>query len=116
MIEQYFNVFDGKKIHVLKAEQLNDFIVNSNNNLTISKESVETKKICGRIRMTRAKKTFLVKNKKEKLVAIDTKNNKTYFYKNIAECSKALNIDDSNISKVLKNKRKTAGGYIFKFV
>lgn len=116
MTEQYFNVFDGKKVYVLKAEQLNDFILASNNNLTISKETVEVKKISGRIKMTKAKKSYVMKKKKEKLVAIDTKNNKTIFYKNIAECSKALNIDDSNISKVLKNKRKSAGGYIFKFV
>lgn len=34
-------------------------------------------------------------------------------YKSTAEAAKALGVDPSNISKVLKGKRKTAGGYHF---
>ena len=42
--------------------------------------------------------------------------NKITDFNSIVEASKELNIGKSNICGVLKNYRKTAGGFIFKYL
>jgi hypothetical protein len=42
--------------------------------------------------------------------------NKITDFKSIVEASKTLNIGKSNIRGVLTNSRKTAGGFIFKYL
>jgi hypothetical protein len=42
--------------------------------------------------------------------------NKIKEFESIVEASKALNIGKSNIRGVLTNYRKTAGGFIFKYL
>jgi hypothetical protein len=42
--------------------------------------------------------------------------NKIKDFNSIAEASKELNIGKSNIQGVLKNSRKTSGGFIFKYL
>lgn len=37
-------------------------------------------------------------------------------YDSLKSVSKNTNIDDSSISAVYSNKRKTAGGYVWKFI
>ena len=51
----------------------------------------------------------------KKVNQYDLKNNFIKKWNSISEASKELNIDNSSISAVCKNKRKTAGGYIWKY-
>jgi len=41
--------------------------------------------------------------------------NKIKEFKSIAGAAKELNIGKTNINGVLKNRRKTAGGFVFKY-
>lgn len=52
----------------------------------------------------------------KKLKIISIKDNIINNYKGIRECSSQLKIPHSNIIEVLKGKRKTAGGYQFKYI
>lgn len=51
----------------------------------------------------------------KKIIQFDLCNNSIKKWDCIKEASKKLNIKDSNISLVCKGKRKTAGGYIWKY-
>lgn len=51
----------------------------------------------------------------KKVEQYDRQNNIIKEYKSIKEASKILNIDSSSISAVCRKKRKTAGGYIWKY-
>ena len=121
MNEVFFNVFDGNSVNKVNANELVDFITKSKNTVSVS---VVSNKTIGRIKLTPAKKSWIMKTnvnakscvvKQRKIVAI-AKNHKRRIFSTIAECSKTLNIDDSNISKVLNGKRNTAKGYRFEYV
>lgn len=49
------------------------------------------------------------------IIQLDKNNNFIKTWKSISEASAILNIDSSSIVKVLKNKRKTAGDYVWKY-
>lgn len=49
---------------------------------------------------------------KSKILCIETKK----VYESISECSRDINIDRSNISKVCRGVSKKAGGYTFKYI
>jgi len=52
----------------------------------------------------------------KKIIQYDLEMNELNKFNSIVCASKILNIGKSNISRVLKNKRKTAGGFIFKYL
>lgn len=120
----YFNVFDGEYLHTVEQKEIVNFLSKFNSPLSIQLANVsETKVIKGRIKLTPSKHSFVARSKvkastnisSKKVVAI-AKNHKRKVFETIAECSKVLKIDDSNISKVLKGKRKTANGYRFEYI
>ena len=49
------------------------------------------------------------------IVAID-KNNKVKIFESIIECARQLNLDNRNIYYCLKNRQKSTGGYIIKYL
>jgi len=49
------------------------------------------------------------------IIQLDKNGNFIKTWKSTSEASKILNIDASSIVKVLKNKRKTAGNYVWKY-
>lgn len=49
------------------------------------------------------------------IIQLDKNNNLIKNWKSISEASDVLSIDKSSIVKVLKNKRKTAGNYVWKY-
>ena len=51
-----------------------------------------------------------------KIIQYDLEMNKIKLFDSIVQASNELIIGKSNISSVLKNKRKTAGGFIFKYL
>lgn len=117
----FFNVFDGQNINKVNAEELASFIQSCNGTVSVS---VDNTKTIGRIKITPARKNWIMKTnvnakscivKQRRIVAI-AKNHKRRIFSTVAECSRELNIDDSNISKVLKGKRNTAKGYRFEFI
>lgn len=61
-------------------------------------------------------KTVTPKKVSEKRVCAISKNNRKRYFKNLTECSKALSIDSGNMSKAIRGKRKSAGGYRFEYV
>ena len=117
--KETFNVFDGKVIHSIKETELASFLKRFKTAVAVSYWHEEVKAVKNtRIAMKpKAKKitakTTVQKNVKRKIVA--TKNNKRKTFSTIAECSRKLNIDDSNISKVLNGKRNTAKGFTFQY-
>lgn len=52
---------------------------------------------------------------KKIVIQYDINNKFIKKFSSIIEASKKLNIDSSLIIKVCKNKRKTAGGYVWKY-
>ena len=50
------------------------------------------------------------------IVQYDLQMNQINHYHSISEASKLLNIGKTNIQGVLINRRKTAGGFIFKYL
>lgn len=114
-----FNVFDGKVIHTIKEKELTKFLKRFNTAVAVSFWSEEVRAVKNRIPMKPkakkivAKTTVKAKNATKKIVAI--KNNRKQTFNSIAECSKKLHIDDSNISKVLKGKRQSANGFKFQY-
>ena len=52
----------------------------------------------------------------KKIVQYDLEMNKIKEFKSIAGAAKELNIGKTNINGVLKNRRKTAGGFVFKYI
>ena len=60
--------------------------------------------------------TGLGNNFTRKITQFDLEMNKIKDFNSIVEASKELNIGKSNISGVLSNSRKTAGGFIFKYL
>jgi group I intron endonuclease len=60
-----------------------------------------------------------IKSRSEKrnipIIQLDKNSNLIKIWKSISEASDVLNIDSSSIVKVLKNKRKTAGNYVWKY-
>lgn len=52
---------------------------------------------------------------KIKIDQFDKNNNYIRTWDSIRECSRELNIDDANITSCLKGKRKTAGGYLWRY-
>lgn len=121
MKKVYFNVFDGQSINKISSDEIVDFLKNCNNTVTVSIVKNNTN---SRIKLTPTKNDWIMKTnvnakscvvKQCRIVAI-AKNHKRRIFSTIAECSKALNIDDSNISKVLKGKRNTAKGYKFEYL
>ena len=61
-------------------------------------------------------KIGLGNNFTRKIIQYDLEMNKIKDFISIVEASKELNIGKSNISGVLINSRKTAGGFIFKYL
>ena len=61
-------------------------------------------------------KTGLGNNFTRKIIQLDLEMNKIKEFESIVEASKALNIGKSNIRGVLTNYRKTAGGFIFRYL
>ena len=61
-------------------------------------------------------KIGLGNNFTRKITQFDLEMNKIKDFNSIIEASKELNIGKSNISGVLSNSRKTAGGFIFKYL
>jgi hypothetical protein len=61
-------------------------------------------------------KIGLGNNYTRKIIQYDLQMNKIKNYNSIAEASKELNIGKSNIGGVLTNYRKSAGGFIFKYL
>jgi hypothetical protein len=61
-------------------------------------------------------KIGLGNNFTRKITQYDLEMNKIKDFNSIAEASKELNIGKSNIQGVLKNSRKTSGGFIFKYL
>ena len=61
-------------------------------------------------------KIGLGNNFTRKISQYDLEMNKVKEFNSIVEASKELNIGKSNIHGVLKNSRKTAGGFIFKYL
>jgi hypothetical protein len=61
-------------------------------------------------------KIGLGNNYTRKIIQYDLEMNKIKEFNSIVEASKTLNIGKSNISGVLTNYRKTAGGFIFKYL
>ena len=61
-------------------------------------------------------KTGLGNNFTRRIIQYDLEMNELNKFNSIVCASKILNIGKSNISGVLKNKRKTAGGFIFKYL
>lgn len=61
-------------------------------------------------------KNVTPKKVSEKRVCAISKNNRKRYFKNLTECSKALSIDSGNMSKAIRGKRKSAGGYRFEYV
>lgn len=51
----------------------------------------------------------------KKIKAIDIANGEWNDYKSISECARELGLHQSSISMCLKGKRKTSGGYTFKY-
>ena len=51
----------------------------------------------------------------KKVKAIDIGNGEWNEYKSISECARELGLHQSSISMCLKGKRKTCGGYTFKY-
>lgn len=59
------------------------------------------------------------KNQEEaskRVCAISMKNNRKRYFKSLSECSAKLSIDVANMSKAIRGKRKSAGGYRFEYV
>lgn len=120
MKKSFFNVFDGNKVNRIKAEDLVDFIKDCNGPVSVSFNGSYS----GRIKLAPTQKNWIIKTNvnakncvvnQRRIVAI-AKNHKRRIFSTIAECSNQLNIDDSNISKVLNGKRKTACGYRFEYI
>lgn len=61
------------------------------------------------------RKELIEKLNKRYICLIDEDNNIIKQYNSTKLCSKDLNIDQSSIKKVCDGKRKTVGGYIFKY-
>ena len=61
-------------------------------------------------------KTGLGNNFTRKITQFDLQMNKIKDFESIVEASKELKIGKSNIQGVLLNSRKTAGGFIFKYL
>ena len=54
--------------------------------------------------------------KKTPLVAIQKATGKVKIFESIIECARKLNLNDGNIIGCLKGKRKSIGGYTFKYI
>jgi hypothetical protein len=52
----------------------------------------------------------------KKIIQYDLEMNEVNTYNSIKEASNILNISNTNILGVLKNRQKTAGGFIFKYL
>lgn len=121
----FFNVFDGEKVNKVLSENLAEFIQKCGNTVSVCFSATGVpQNVKSRIKLTPSKKNWIMKTNvkakscvvpQRRIVAI-AKNHKRRIFSNIAECSRELNIDDSNISKVLKGKRTTAKGYKFEYV
>lgn len=61
-------------------------------------------------------KTGLTKCFTRKITQYDLEMNKIQDFNSISEASNFLNMSQSNIKAVLRNKQKTAGGFIFKYL
>lgn len=55
-------------------------------------------------------------NKGRNVIQYDLRMNKIKVFNSIIEASKELNIHKNNIWSVITNYRKTAGGFIFKYL
>ena len=58
----------------------------------------------------------VLNNKGRKVVQYDLEMNKIHIFNSLIEASKKLNIHKNNIWGVITNYRKTAGGFIFKYL
>lgn len=56
------------------------------------------------------------RSQKEKVICIDVVTGKETIYNSLREAERKMNISNSSISEVCKGKRKTAGGYKWKYV
>ena len=61
-------------------------------------------------------KNGLGNNFTRKIIQYDLQINKIKEFNSIVEASKELHIGKSNINGVLRDKRKTAGGFVFKYI
>jgi hypothetical protein len=52
----------------------------------------------------------------KKIIQYDLEMNEVNTYNSIKEASNILNISNTNILGVLKNRQKTAGGFIWKYL
>lgn len=107
-----------KYIHRLVAET---FISNSNNFSEINhKDENKANNCIDNLEWCTRKYNcnYGTKNERvgKKVIQYDKKMNKIKEYKTISEASRETNIFNSSISAVCKGKRKTAGGYIWRFI
>ena len=119
-----FKVFDGATVKKVDSDGLVDFIKNCTSAVTVSPIKDYSRVNYNRIKIPTSRKTWIIKTNvkakncvvNQRRVAAISKNHKRRVFSTIAECSRVLKIDDSNISKVIKGKRKTASGYRFELI
>ena len=88
------------------SDKLREVIGKRYRGKTINREIVE------KMKQTKLSQNLISKFRKE-IIQTDLNNNIINIFNSIEECSKILNIHRPNIIKVLKEKRKTAGGFKF---
>ena len=107
-----FKPIEGKKIYDdYKDLQVNHIDGNKLNNCLRNLEWVTNQE-----NQLHKFKIGLGNNYTRKITQYDLEMNKIKDFNSIVEASKTLNIGKSNIRGVLTNYRKTAGGFIFKYL
>ena len=120
----YIRVFILKKTFALHRLVAFTFLDNSENKEQVNHKdgnklnnSIENLEWCNNKENQIHKfKIGLGNNFTRKIIQYDLNMNKIKEFNSIMEASKELNIGKSNIQGVLSNHRKTAGGFVFKYI
>ena len=120
----YIRVFILKKTFALHRLVAFTFLDNSENKEQVNHKdgnklnnSIENLEWCNNKENQIHKfKIGLGNNFTRKIIQYDLNMNKIKEFNSITEASKELNIGKSNIQGVLSNHRKTAGGFVFKYI